>query len=124
MMDAIDTWKVTKSTDKLFFNYKSCLNEIMCKERSLATLINDQCLDIIEFFTKLSKLLDDSCISHVQCSLWTRTDQSTLLTQQLKVHEFINELCNKLQQMQIFKPHSFKQMFFISEKRTFVKVKK
>jgi len=41
MIDAIDIWKVTKNTDKPLSNYKSCLNEIMCKESSPATLIND-----------------------------------------------------------------------------------
>lgn len=119
MIDAIDVRKLTENTNKPLSNYKDCLNEIMCKEPSPDCYLDkcDQCPGTTEHSTKLSKLLDDSCISHVQCSSWTGTDRSTLLTQQVKVDEFINELCNRLQ---ILKPHSFiakQQTLFISEKK-------
>lgn len=119
MIDAIDVQKLTENTDKPFSNYKDCLNEIMCKEPNPDCYLDecDQYPDTTELSTKLSKLLDNSCISHVQCSLWTGIDRSTLLTQQLKVDEFINELCNRLQ---ILKAHSFianQQTLFISEKK-------
>lgn len=123
MIDAIDVRKLTENTDKPLSNYKNCFNKIMCKERNPDCLDKcNQCPGTTELSTKLSKLLDDSCILHLQCFSWT--DRSTLLTQQLKVDEFINELCNRLK---FLKPHSFiakQQTFFISEKRIFAKVKK
>lgn len=119
MIDAIDIQKLTVNTDEPLSNYNDCLNEIMCKEPNPDCSLDkcDQCPGTTEFSAKLSKLLDDLCISYVQCSLWTGTDRSTLLTQQLKVDEYINELCNRLQ---ILKPHSFiakQQTLFISEKK-------
>ena len=119
MLDAINIPVLTKNSDIPITNYKDCLSHIICKNFDPNCYL-DKCLNCpgtTKFRKCLLELLDNSSISHVQCSLWSATDRSTLVTQTMKVDEFVNEFCYKLE---ILKSHSFiakQQTSFINEKK-------
>lgn len=119
LLDAINITKLTENTDKPLTSYHDCLKELVCAEPRPDCYIDecDNCPGITELMMKLRDALDLAFISHVQCSFWSGTDRSTLLTQTLPIDDYLNELSSKLL---VLKPHSYiakQQALFIKDKR-------
>lgn len=94
LLDAINIKQLTQSTEMTLSSYKDCINKMVCNKPSSDCYVDkcDKCPGTAEIISLLRKQLDDSCISHVNCFLWTGTDRSTLVTQSLTVDDFLAEL--------------------------------
>lgn len=105
MLEAINVQNMTKQFAMQINNYKDCLYQIMCKEPSSACYLDTcTCPGITDFSESLLQILDHAYIWNIQFSTWTGTDRSTLLTKTVPIHDYVEELCDKLK---ILKPHSF-----------------
>ena len=119
MLDAVNIKKLTQNTDTPLKDYKDCIDKMICHKPSSDCNVDKctKCPGTLKIIQLLRQQLEDSCISHIKCSLWTATDRATLVTQLLSVDDFLSELDNRLQTLKV---HSFiakQQSMFIKEKK-------
>lgn len=73
---------MTQVTDILLSDYKDWIAKMVCQKPTPDCYLDKctKCPGTTEIIILLHKELEDSCISHVKCSIWTSTNKATLLT--------------------------------------------
>ncbi|KYN16362.1 hypothetical protein ALC57_11380, partial [Trachymyrmex cornetzi] len=105
LLNAINLPKLSQNLESPFNNLKDCMGAVMCTDPSPACYLNecDQCPTESTFSDTVLCLLE-AAIEDVVFSAWKTTDRATLRIETLSSNNFVDELCDQVQQL---KPHHF-----------------
>lgn len=106
MLEALDIQSLTKASNSPINDYKDCIKQIICKEPTSSCYLDEckLCPGITALSTDLKRLLEAATVSDVEFSAWTATDRAALITRTISSNDFVDELCEKIENL---KPHSF-----------------
>lgn len=119
MVDAAHLLELTANSDEPLRTYKDCITSIVCLNPTENCYFDEckSCPGVEPLVARLANLFEKAEIEYIQFQKWQTVDRSTLLTQTLKVHEFIDEFSNCLS---ILKSHHFiakQQAAYVSSRK-------